>query len=1178
MNASTTFHPRPLSLWRMIVAGIGHSWRISAAVALGVATATAVIVGALLVGDSMRGSLKALTIERLGRTESMIAPAAFFDSAGIVTAPDATSAALLFFPTGSVETRTSTGDLQRAGSVQIIGSDQSFWDLDSSGVRPTTLPDEDGVVLNASAAAELGVTIGDEVTLRLPSEQAVPADSPLGRRDIRGEGLPRMKVLDIIPDRGLGRFAVSPSQAAPLNVYASRDLIAETLDRDGQANMILVDKEIGQEDLYLNLDDFGLSLRLIEQTFSGATEDDSPAETIFRYASLTSDRLMLPAAAADRLVNQLPPVDVIESMTYLANAIERLDDAGEVVASVPYSIITAIDQLRFSGASDGGRVDLDFTLPSDNDRGQTIPLVINDWTAKRLDASVGTPLRIAYYEPEVENGREIERYFDAVVTQIVPITEPATPYNRRREATFDTPPTLFNDPGLTPTVPGVTDQNSISDWDLPFPLERSIGNEDDIYWNNYRLTPKAFLPLADGQRLFGSRFGETTGLRIRIDESETAMADLQNRITRLLDPIRDDLGWAIRPVKSQQLAASRGTTPFDGLFLALSFFVILSAVILIAMLFRLGLVARMKQFGTLMAVGWTPRRVGLATLGEGLVIAAVGGLVGIAGGIAYAMMVLWALRSWWVGAVTVPFLTFHYRWQSLIVGGLIGWFVAAITLVVTTRWLLKFDAQTLLSGRDLDTTVDRRSRRSKLPIVAAVLFVAAIGMGVVGTRSGGQAASGGFIGGGMLLLMATLSWIFHRLRKPRRIAATTATSYSLSRMIGQSASRHPMRSTMTIGLMAVASFLIIAIGAFRLQPTDKGTGGFSLFGETAAPLYRDLSSQSVQSDLLGPDRDALDDVAVLPMRLRPGQDASCNNLYRATQPTVIGVPGQLPAMVEASKASGGSLVGFDWVATAEHDAADSPWTLLNSPATATESDPIPVVIDQNTAMWSLQMTGGIGEVQSFEYEEGKPIYVRVVGLLSNSMLQGRLMIGEENFETVFPDISGYRVFLIDAPENQADRVASVLENRLGDLGMDVSQTDAILAGMLAVQNTYLNTFQSLGALGLLLGTVGLAVAQLRSVLERRVELAVMRAIGFTRQRLSMIVLGETALLLLMGIGCGAACAMIAILPYSLLSGLRPPVVGPLLIVAGIIVFGMIAGLVAVRRVGKMPLLESLRAE
>ena len=91
--------------------------------------------------------------------------------------------------------------------------------------------------------------------------------------------------------------------------------------------------------------------------------------------------------------------------------------------------------------------------------------------------------------------------------------------------------------------------------------------------------------------------------------------------------------------------------------------------------------------------------------------------------------------------------------------------------------------------------------------------------------------------------------------------------------------------------------------------------------------------------------------------------------------------------------------------------------------------------------------------------------------------------------------------------------------------MDVTSANRVLSTMLAVQNTYLRTFQSLGALGLLLGTIGLAVSQMRSVLERRQELAVMRAIGFSRSRLVSVVIGETATLLLFGIGCGAICAV-----------------------------------------------------
>lgn len=1161
------------SVWSIVLANVRHGWRVSLSVALGVATATAVIVGALLVGDSMRGSLRELTIERLGRTDSIVAPGIFFDAAGVSD----TGVALIYFPSGVLESREAGGDgnVRRAGSIQIIGCDENFWNLDDSGVQPSKLPNDDGVVMNQSAADELGVQVGDLVTIRLPVEQAVPADSPLGRRDIQTEGLPRMEVLEILPDRGLGRFAISPSQAAPQNVFLARSTIADVLDREGQANMMLFDQETTIDDLDIDLADLGLTLQRVTQTFPPGEQADS--QTIIDYYSLTSSQLLLPELVVDRVTERLDRKNVVPVSTYLANAIERLDEAGKVIATVPYSTITGVDN------SDG--LPLDYgTVPAAEG---VVPLVLNSWAAERLDAAVGTPLRVAYYEPEVENGKEIERHFDGVVTAIVPITEPATPYSRLKVATFDQPPTVYNDPLLTPSVPGVTDQASISDWDLPFKLDRKIDGVDDRYWNEYRLTPKAFMPLADAKRLFGSRFGETTGLRIAAGTSPN-VEELRSRVSASLQPFYEDLGWSVRPIRRQQLTASRGTTPFDFLFLALSFFVILAAVMLIVMLFRLGLVERLPQFGTLLAVGWSPRQVGTLARNEGLMVAAVGVTIGLAGGVLYAMTVLWALRSLWVGAVTVPFLTFHWTPTSLLIGAASGWLVAAAALSVTCRSLTKVDVRSLLSGRDTDVQVaatanDGRpagtpaDRDARLRLIVMGMIFVAVGIAGAGAATGGQAAAGGFVGGGMLLLVAGLLAIYGRLRRPRTIGSGHANArYSLGSLAARNASRHPLRSTLTIGLMATASFLIIAISAFRLEPTEKGTGGFDLIAQSAQPLYRDISQADVQSNLLGPDAKLLNDAIVLPIRMRLGQDASCNNLYQATQPTVLGIPESMGMATAGNEKEPAS--GFDWWATDDLDEDASPWSLLRPPASGSEDDPVPVILDQNTALYSLQMMGGIGEVKSFEYGSGKVIHFRVVGLLSNSLLQGKLLIGNDNFETVFDDISGYQYFLIACGEADREPISRALENRLGDVGMDVSDARTVLSGMLAVQNTYLRTFQSLGALGLLLGTIGLAVSQLRSVLERRRELAVLRAIGFTRRRLAAMVMNETASLLLAGIGCGAICAILAVIPHALLSGLDPPVIEPLLIVAGIIVFGMLAGALAVRRVVRMPLMESLRSE
>ena len=1150
---------KTLTLRQIALSSVLRSWRVSLSVACGVAVATAVIVGALLVGDSMRGSLRALTVERLGKTDSAIFPSAFFESDGI-TDSDSQPIAVIFFDRGIAETKSDGGRIRRASSIQIIGIDDDFWTLDANTKLKVPTLDQQSIALNASAANELGVTVGDSVTLRLPVEQAVPADSPLGRRDTESEGIPQLTVGAIIPDRGLGRFSLRASQAAPMNIYVARSLIAAVLDRPGQANGLLFDSQIKDSSLRLGLDDFGLQLKRVTQTFANGDEE----ETIFDYYSLTSDRLLLADAAVVALRAAFDPNQMIEVSTYLANAIERLDQNGKVLASVPYSTITAIDSSQ--------SLPLDYGVENKPDP-DAVPLVLNSWAADQLQAEPGTSLRVAFYEPEVEKGVEIERTFSAIVTSVVPITEPATPFRRDDPPAYDQRPTLYNDTALTPIVPGVTDQESINDWDLPFQLKREISSADDEYWNNYRLTPKAFLPAKEGQVLFGSRFGSTTGIRFTKDVAPD-IASLEKQIVDALRPIQSELGWSIQSIRQSQLAASRGTTPFDGLFLSLSFFVILAAVLLIAMLFRLGLIARTKQFGSLMAVGWPPNRILRLALGEGLLLACAGVVLGAALGVAYAWLVLWALRSWWVGAVTVPFLTFHWTYRSLFVGAIVGWVVAALTLFVASRWVTRRNAVSLLTGNDPDsidasTSVGSTASRTNPPKLAIAIGLVGVAIALFGATQSGQAAAGAFVGGGTILLVSTLMlvnhWLGHHHVTKRDNSDRT---FSVGTMAAKNASRHPLRSTMTIGLMASAAFLIIAISAFRLQPSNAGTGGFTLVGQTAQPVLRDLADPQFQRETLGSQAELLSNTTVVPIRLRLGQDASCNNLYQATQPTVLGLPESFGENFSPDRLAGFELVG----------SKDQVWKQLNEPAQGTEVDPIPVVIDQNTAMWSLQMLQGVGEVKSFEYEPGYPLWFRVVGMLSNSMLQGKLLIGETNFEQQFPDVNGYRYFLFSDSPDHSSVVAELLEDRMGDFGMDVTPTDQLLGNLMAVQNTYLRTFQSLGGLGLLLGTIGLAISQLRSVLERQQELAVMRAIGFTRQRLAAVVLSETVALLLLGVGCGALCASVVVIPHALISGLQPPLLEPLAFVVAIIAFGFLAGLLVVRQVVRMPLLASLRAD
>ena len=79
---------------------------------------------------------------------------------------------------------------------------------------------------------------------------------------------------------------------------------------------------------------------------------------------------------------------------------------------------------------------------------------------------------------------------------------------------------------------------------------------------------------------------------------------------------------------------------------------------------------------------------------------------------------------------------------------------------------------------------------------------------------------------------------------------------------------------------------------------------------------------------------------------------------------------------------------------------------------------------------------------------------------------------------------------------QAAALAGIVEKELQPFGVDAVSTTERLAAFHRVENTYLSTFQALGGLGLLLGTIGLAAVMFRNVLERRRELALLRAVGY----------------------------------------------------------------------------------
>ncbi len=124
-----------MSTLRLILLSLAHHWRLNAAVGLGVTAATAVLTGALLVGDSVRGSLRHLTLDRLGRIDQVLVTNRFFRqelAEELARSPEFqghfSAAVPMILLQGSVE--NAMGERQaRAGQVTILGCDDRFWQL-----------------------------------------------------------------------------------------------------------------------------------------------------------------------------------------------------------------------------------------------------------------------------------------------------------------------------------------------------------------------------------------------------------------------------------------------------------------------------------------------------------------------------------------------------------------------------------------------------------------------------------------------------------------------------------------------------------------------------------------------------------------------------------------------------------------------------------------------------------------------------------------------------------------------------------------------------------------------------------------------------------------------------------------------------------------------------------------
>jgi ABC-type antimicrobial peptide transport system permease subunit len=1025
---------------------------------------------------------------------------------------------------------------RRASNVSIHGVDGQFLTLfgrPSQGRRPWPERKSGGelyppVVINEALQNELRVRTGDSIVLSFGKTPAIHPEFVLGSRvssDLYGRL--RVNLVEVLPNSSLGRFSLQMHQDIPRNVFLPAEVLQDAIRSQGAVNTLLLSEnepvdtpieKVFQESLkkHLTLDDYGLRWR-------GSSDD---------FVLESREMIISPPLEAEirEVASQLgfKPQPVF---TYLANSIQSNGK------EIPYSTVSALDpavegfQNRVRLVSGGTVSDL-----------RDDEILLNEWAANQLDARTGDRITLNYFVVDwQEELRTCSHSFS--LAGIVSMTG------------------LGVDQTLTPEIPGVQEAGNMASWKPPIPIDfGQIRPQDEDYWSRFKTAPKAFLPYDVGVSLWQSRFGNLTSFRFPAQVK--SVEEFEKALTKRINLQHLGHFW---PVKDQGLQAAVGATDFGMLFIGFSLFLIVSAVLLVALLFRLGVEQRIHEIGTLLSLGFPFKLVRRRFLLEGAVMAAAGSLLGLGGAILYSWLLIVGLQTLWVAAIGASFLTLHIETASLWTGSLVSLIAIVISISLTFRALGRIPATSMLAGVTVEKDTAGKRWVRWLFFTAVGFAVALLGLALFTAAEDSPLL---FFGVGASVLAAGLSLFSLWLRREGTSDIGPGTRLLSLRTAARNTARNPGRSLLSTILVASACFVVVTVGANRHQPgeevfeMDSGAGGYSIRGSSDIPLVRDLTQVEPLLDLGFSEREAeyLKGVRIAAYRLLPGEDISCRNLYQPGRPRVLGVP-------EAEIQRG----GFQFQKLIRE--TDDPWSLLLEDL---GPNVIPAFGDANSVTWILHRA--LGDDLLLENEQGEEIRLRLVGLLARSVFQSEILISETHFRRHFPRQRGYSYFLIQAPPEKMEQTSQILEKNLSRYGFDATPTSHVLAGFRAIENTYLSTFQTLGGLGLLLGTLGLAIVVVRNTLERRSELATLQAFGFPRQRISDLVLAENCCLLMLGIALGTISASLAVAPHLLHSSEQVPWLSLLLTLLTILVAGTAASAISVRVALRRPLLDALRGE
>ena len=296
---------------------------------------------------------------------------------------------------------------------------------------------------------------------------------------------------------------------------------------------------------------------------------------------------------------------------------------------------------------------------------------------------------------------------------------------------------------LSPEIPGLTDSAECSGWEAAIPIDFDrIRDEDEAYWNEHRSKPKAYLNFEEAQEMFAP--GQCTAALYPAEWSADRVRQETLKVLRTMPEFS-----RVEDIMNRSADKVNRGVPFAPLFLGLSFFLIVSGLLVLAMLLKLHIQDREAELALLR--DYMPlKRVRRFLLAEFAAVLVPGMLAGLVIGTFLCRFQIFLLEHSWNGIVLMEHIRFHGKPLSYLISFVISAACAWAVVMLSVRSKSGKPKLSLPHSSHIRSVIGigflslvRQCRRYAPCAVLLVLgYLGTLGVGTFGIKARGEDAFG----------------------------------------------------------------------------------------------------------------------------------------------------------------------------------------------------------------------------------------------------------------------------------------------------------------------------------------------------------------------------------------------------------------------------------------------------